>query len=225
MAVHCDVQFSHRPFLWEEGWRDQNVFWNALKSHRGFKGRKLPPPTDPRAWNAAMGRGLDGGNHVAIFTATMHAIDSTTGLSIRLELDPPKCEQSSRLFRRFGSDRFLEVRIPSLDSWQRNDETTEEILARWLTAGRHTFMNRQWAAFYVRDRPIKSQPAEGPQNKREAKAVFYDRVLFFAEADATSMPSPMPVISRTEMLDWLLALKNQNEQPYLKLFHRIALGT
>lgn len=140
-----------------------------------------------------------------------------------LELEPLKCEQSSRFFRRFGSDRFLEVRIPSLESWHTDEPDIQETVAQWLTVDRHAFLNRQWSAFYVRDRPMKSLLGDGSKG-REAKVVFYDRVLFFAEADTNPLAarSSLPVISRTEMLDWLLALKNQDGQSYLKLFHRVS---
>lgn len=211
--------------LFDESWKDQDVFWSTLKNLRAFKGRKFPPKSDPRAWRAGIHDSFDGVHQAVIFTATLHATDWTTVPPVWLELEPLKCEQSSRLFRRFGSDRFLEVRIPSLESWHTDEPDIQETVAQWLTAERHAFMNRQWSAFYVRDRPMKSQLADGSKG-REAKVVFYDRVLFLAEAGTNPLaaPSSLPVISRTEMLDWLLALKDQDAQSYLKLFNRVSLG-
>lgn len=225
VAAHCDVDIAHAHLQFDESWKDQDVFWTTLKNLRGFKGRKFPMKSDPRAWRAGMDGGFNDGNQAVIFTATMHTTDSTTGPPARVELEPLKCEQSSRLFRHFGSDRFLEVRIPSLDSWQTSEDDMEEVMPQWLTTGRHAFLNRLWSAFYVRDRPLKSQLSDDI-NGREAKAVFYDRVLFFAEASANphSSRSLIPMCSRIEMLNWLLSLKDQDAESYLKLFHRVSLG-
>lgn len=225
-AVHCAVDLSPLRLSFDESWKDQDVFWTNLKNLRGFKGRRFPAKSDPRAWRAGIDDCFDGDNQAVVFTATLHTIDATNGPSVRLELEPLKCEQSSRLFRRFGSDRFLEVRIPSLESWQTDEGDIEEVVAQWLTSGRHEFMDRIWAAFYVRDRSMKTQLGDGSKGQ-EPKVVFYDRVLFFAEAGITpsAARSVGPVFSRIEMLDWLLTLKDQDAQSYLKLFHRVALGT
>lgn len=226
VAIYCDADLPRLHLVFGESWKDQDVFWAALKNYRGFKGKRFPPKSDPRAWRAGIHDSFDGAHQAVLFTATLHPTDATTtGSPIWLELEPLKCEQSSRLFRRFGSDRFLEVRFPSLESWQSDEPDIQATVAQWLAADRHVFINRQWAAFYVRDRAMKVPLGPGP-NGRGAKAAFYDRVLFFAEGATTASPSRsvLPVIARTEMLDWLLALKNQDAEPYLKLFHRVSLG-
>lgn len=225
IAVHCDVDTNHLRFSYDESWKDQDAFWTSIKSFRGFQGKRFPAKSDPRAWRAGIDDCFDGDSQAVVFTATLHITDAATGSPIRLELEPFKCEQSCRLFRRFGSHRFLELRVPSLESWQADEGDVEEVVAQWLTSGRHEFMTRLWSAFYVRDRSMKTQLGEGPQGQ-EPKVVFYDRVLFFAEAgiSPSAARSVGPVLSRTEMLDWLLALQDQDAQSYLKLFHRVALG-
>lgn len=224
-AIHCDVDLTRLYVPFDESWKDQETFWSSLKNIRSFKGRRFPAKSDPRAWRVGINDDFDGDNQAVIFTATFNTTDAMTGPPLKLGLEPLKCEQSSRLFRRFGADRFLEIRVPSLESWQTDEDDLEGTVAQWLANNRHSFLDRHWSAFYVRDRPMKSQPENGLDG-REAKAVFYDRVLFFAEASAKAPASRSlsAIVSRTEMLDWLLALKDQDGQSYLKLFHRVSLG-
>lgn len=184
-------------------------------------------------------------NEAVILTATMHATKSRRGPFMRLELHPLKREQSSRLFRHFGSERYLEVRFPTVDSWLCDAGDVEAMAAQWLTGAPHEFLGRQWSAFYVRDRQLKVEyPGTGPRG--DSKPVFYDRVLLFAEkgkglleAEAPAVISPSPTSTRSQetysasklacsrdsMLDWLLNLEDNGSQKYLKLFHRVALGT
>lgn len=188
--------------------------------------------SDPRAWRIAIegDQSFLADNEAVVLTSVMHPTHSKTDSTMRLELHPLTREQSSRLFRRYGADRFLEVRMPSLEGWQLGD--VEEDVARWLTDGEHSFLERHWSAFYVRDRPMKVDGLE------EGKAVFYDRILFFAESGRgiaerrrrsarlrqENSSLDRMACSRSDMLDWLLNWKNNGAQSYLKLFHRVALG-
>lgn len=103
-------------------------------------------------------------------------------------------------------------------------------------------MERKWAGFYVLERSLKveiSEEQHGSQRESDPKSVFYDRVLLFAEEGkgiskpciAQTFGSQNTVggrlqgaCSRNEMLNWLLNLKANGSQSYLKLFHRISLG-
>lgn len=206
-----------------------------MKNHHLFKGQRLPSKCDPRAWRLAVDHNFEFDGESVILTVTTHLIHSKVGPAMRLELHPLKREQSSRLFRQFGSDRFLEVRVPTADSWQSGEKDIEAIAARWLTRKPHVFMERQWSGFYVRDRPLKVETQEGHHDS-ESRPVFYDRVLLFAE-EGKGLRLPSSCIdnmadrttqiacSRHDMLDWLLNLEKNDSQSYLKLFHRVALGT
>lgn len=240
MALECDVDTTRLTLQYNETWKDQDVLWAALRSHRSFKDQRLPPKSDPRAWRIALHNGFELDGEAVIFTATMHLSRSKVGPVMRLEMHPLKREQSSRLFRQFGPDRFLEVRIPAVDSWQSDEKDIEAIAARWLAAKGHWFADRSWAGFYVRDRPLKVETSVG-QHGLETKTVFYDRVMLFAESgidilqyddEAFAIEAEQDrrkvACSRRFMLCWLLNLefgKQNFSQPYLKLFHRLALGT
>lgn len=246
VALHCQVELSQidlqaRP---RHSWQDYDTLWASLKATPSLRSHRFPAKSDPKAWRMCFEP--HSGDEAVIFTATMHPAKSRLRPFMGLELHPLKREQSSRLLRRFGSDRFLEVRIPAVESWRCDaDDDVVATAARWLAEDRHEFLGRSWSAFYVRDRQLKVEtPGDGPA--AETRSAFYDRVLFFAEEGiglmgagmrsslppgSTSMgisqafqPS-MVACSRRAMLDWLLNWKKNGSEKYLKLFHRVALGT
>lgn len=245
VALHCQVNLAQLNFqnCLQDRWQDYDTLWASLKDTPSLRRHRFPAKSDPKAWRMCFEP--HSGDEAVILTATMHAVKSRVGPFMGLELHPLKREQSSRLFREFGSERFLEIRIPSVESWHCEDDDIAATAARWLADEHHEFLERSWSAFYVRDRQLKIEtPGVGPA--AEAKSVFYERVLFFAEdgrglmgAGMRSSPSPgstsigMPTAcppsmfacSRRTMLDWLLDWKKNGSQKYLKLFHRVALGT
>lgn len=238
VALECDVDVNRLNLDYDNTWKDQDVFWTFLKDSRAFKGQRLPPKSDRRAWLLGLEQNLEMNGEAVVLTVTMHPTQSNVGPYMRLELHPLKREQSSRLFRQFGSTRFVEVRVPTVESWPSGVDKTEALAARWLTRSSHQFMERTWAGFYVLERSIKVEMAGG-QHGSGSKSVFYDRVMLFAEQGkglgepylAKSLGpsnmdghSPRGACSRYAMVNWLLNLKANGAQPYLKLFHRISLG-
>ena len=143
------------------------------------------------------------------------------------------------MYRRFGSDRFLQLLFPSAHSWdfpsiQKHD--AEKIFLRWLTSALHAVAGRRWAVFWtkVEKKRRKKKTRFGPAQEQKSQ----NRILLFAEdgqgfAEATTPSSPpqtseLPT-SRTKcrrdvMLDWLLQVQNNALEPGLKLFSRISLG-
>ncbi|CAN8099924.1 unnamed protein product [Discula destructiva] len=253
VALECEVDIASLDMQYEQTWTDQEILWAVLKSHRSFKRRRLPPKSDPRAWRLALDNNFELDGEAVVLTVTMHLNHSKVGPPMRLELHPLKREQSSRLFRKFGSDRFLEVRVPAVDSWQpssfptptstpsaHGEDEIEAIAARWLTRADHWLVGRRWSGFYVRDRPLKVETSTD-QRGMERKTVFYDRIMLFAEEGkdlcmpqpprterrvgrATTVVDRKTACSRNMMLDWLLNFEQQGGESYLKLFHRVALG-
>lgn len=242
VALECDIDVTRLDLEYSDTWKDQNVFWTAFRKSRAFKGHRLPPKSERRAWLLGLQQDLEANGEAVILTVTMHPIQSKTGPAMRLELHPLKREQSSRLLRKFGSNRFIEVRIPAVESWQTGEEDIVAVVAYWLTRIPHHFMERKWAGFYVLERSLKveiSEEQHHSQDGSDTKSVFYDRVLLFAEeGKGISKPciaqtfrsqkivgdSLQGACSRNEMLNWLLNLQANGSQSYLKLFHRISLG-
>lgn len=161
VSLECDVDVASLDLQYEDAWKDQNILWTSLRNCRSFKDHRIPPKSDPRAWRLSLEHTSDSDRESIIFTVTMHPTKSKVGPAMKLELHPLKREQSSRLFRHYGSDRFLEVRIPAVQSWQTGQDEIEGVAARWLTRAPHRFMNRTWSGFYVRDRSLKVEILEG----------------------------------------------------------------
>lgn len=238
VALHCDVDLAHVNLRCAESWNNQDTLWDMLRSQPAFKGKRFPIKSDPLAWRDGLYNNFESdGGEAVLLTATMHATKSRVGPMLKMELHPLKREQSSRLFRRFGSDRFLEVRVPSVDSWLPDESDADVVVARWLANQYHPLIGRQWSAFFIRDRSEKSQDPNAPEGP-EARVIFNERVLFFAEKgqglpEVRSLQSIPPKsecrvvrapCTRNCMLDWLLNFKRNGKQSYLKLFSRIALG-
>lgn len=239
VALHCDVDVASLDLQYDECLLDLDTLWSTLRSHPSFKGKDFPSKSDPLAWRDGLYNNFESeGDALVMLTATMHASKSKHGPTMKLELHPLKREQGSRLLRRFGSDRFLEVRIPCLETWLAGVEGSEALVARWLANESHSFMNRRWSAFFVRERSEKSEIKEVVYGQEEVRVVFNERVLFFAES-GRHLPNARPTISalsksigppartacsRTDMLDWLLNFNENHDKSYLKLFSRIALG-
>lgn len=238
MAMECNVDVAELDLQYNESWKDQDILWMSLRSCRAFKGQRLPPRSDRRAWKLGLDQNLESTGEAVVLTMTMHPTKSKFGAPMRLEFHPLKREQSSRLFRQFGSDRFLEIRVPVVDSWQSGEDELEAKVARWLTRTPHHFMERKWSGFYVLERSLKVETVVG-DHQSDSKAAFYDRVMLFAEEGkgisrlglSQAMMSPSTIghglwgaCSRNEMLDWLLNLELNGSQPYLKIFHRVSLG-
>lgn len=240
VALHCGIDTSRLDSLqYQDSWKDQDIFWADLKDTPCLNGYKLPVKSDPRAWRMCLESGST--KESVILTATMHTTNSRVGAPMTLQMHPLKREQSSRLYRHFGYDRFLEVQIPSVDSWPNptRERELEAVAARWLTDKPHDFMDRQWAAFYIRDRQLKVE-VPGVQPGVDSKTTFYDRILFFAERGTELVDHEQAgsacilrqntsqdnrrACSRNTMLDWLLNWQKNESQSYLKLFHRVALG-
>ena len=238
VALHCGVDLAHVNLRYDESWNDQDTLWDTLGRHLAFKKKRLPGKSDPLAWRDALLNNYESdGGAAVLLTATMHATEPSTVPLLKWELHPLKREQSSRLFRRFGSDRFLEVRVPSIDSWLKDEKDAEAIVASWLANQLHPFICRRWSAFFVRDR---SEKAEIPnaQDDPNPRYIFNERVLFFAETgkglSSTAIPDLIPPKSESQtirtactrkcMLNWLLNFEMNHGQSYLKLFSRLALG-
>ncbi|RYP32615.1 hypothetical protein DL767_005120 [Monosporascus sp. MG133] len=161
-ALYCSIDTTDISVQYEEEWVDQERLWAGLKAHPAFEGRRLPGKCDARAWNSSVHNNFRWGSSAVVLTASMSLSQSRTGPAMILELHPLKLEQSCRLHRRFGSDRFLDLRIPALNSWNFPDvpeEGLEDIAARWLTRNPHAFLGRSWAAFWVRDEARLSKTA------------------------------------------------------------------
>jgi hypothetical protein len=182
-------------------------------------------------------------NSYVVLTASLE-LASGMGSYVKVKLQPLKFDRPYRLSRRFGSDRFLEILLPSLDSskapasFRNLGEWGIERFRQWILHGPHHFLGRTWAPFFVRPekgKAIKSTKTEGLGS--DPKQAPENRLFLFAENGDDFHPATLgrfpaksedvdsrTVLAREGLLDWLLQTANNTDEPYLKLFSRIALG-
>ncbi|KAI2778960.1 RNA dependent RNA polymerase-domain-containing protein [Daldinia loculata] len=239
IALHCDVQVQDLRIEYDPSWTDQRTLWARLQALPIFRGKSFPEKSRPEAWTAALNDKFGTRDQVVVLTASLTANTSKNGPSFLLKLNPLKLDLPHRLSRRFGSDRFLELVIPSLGSQDIKNfgESAIESIQQWLVNGSHVLLGRVWASFYLKSalpKKITNENALGPQSK----TIHQERIYLFAEdgndfrrlgTEERCSPKGEPVgmhskMRRGDLIEWLLQTPNNQTQPVLKLFSRIALG-
>ncbi|KAI0180103.1 RNA dependent RNA polymerase-domain-containing protein [Hypoxylon sp. FL1284] len=239
VALHCGIEMDELQLDYDPSLTDQKTLWARLQALPVFRGKSFPERSRSDAWTAALNDKFSTVDWVVVLNATLASNTSKTGPVFHLKLSPLKLELSHRLGRRFGSDRFLELVVPSLGSLDVKSlgETAVENIQRWLVDGPHILLGRIWASFYVKPalpKKATNDNAMGPQSK----TVYQERIYLFAEdgnefhrleAGSHWSSKGEPVDRHTKMgrgglIDWLLQVPNNQKQPILKLFSRIALG-
>ncbi|TLD15951.1 uncharacterized protein PgNI_02023 [Pyricularia grisea] len=234
IALHCNVDLDDVKGLgYDQNWDNPKTLRSILYKHPLFQGKTFPEQCSVDAWNASV-KDFD----KVVLVAELDLNPAPTGAFFLLKLKALTIEQSHRLSRRFGEDRFLEILYPSHASSSIKDPELLPTLNNWLCHGRHSFVGRKWAAFFTKDAGYR-RPAREVRLGPDPKPVFKDRIYFFAEdgnrfqshqhALNTSFsrnPLIRTALSVHSMLNWLLQLDlDQNQrQPWPKLFSRIQLG-
>ncbi|OTB06797.1 hypothetical protein M426DRAFT_318509 [Hypoxylon sp. CI-4A] len=239
IALHCGIQMDDLRFEYDPAFTDQKTLWVRLQALPIFQGKSFPEKTRPEAWTAALNDKFATTEQAVVLTASLTTNTSKSGPLFALRLSPLKLDLSHRLGRRFGSDRFLELIMPCINSQDLRflgDSNIDDI-QQWLVDESHVLLGRIWTAFFVKPslpKKINSENTLGPQTK----TIYQERVYLFAEdgndfrrpetkhhwspkGEPTGMHTRM---GRGSLLDWLLQISNNQEQPILKLFSRITLG-
>ncbi|KAK3681744.1 RNA dependent RNA polymerase-domain-containing protein [Podospora appendiculata] len=242
ICLHCGVDLDDRRLSYDPAWtRGMAEIWKSLRDHDLFRGKSFPERPTSEAFAAAMANFESKGNAV-VLCANLDFNPAKTGPLFLLDMKPLRLDQGCRLTRRFGPDRFFEVLVPSPTSLAApqivRDPGGAEQVIKWLTQQSHQLVGRQWQAFYTKDAGYR-KPAREFRLGPDIKPTFKDRVNFFAESGhdfrpvntrtRQVVPAHEPVNQRSEfkvsqMLDWLLQIEDNQEQPHLKLFSRIQLG-
>lgn len=227
IAQKCKVDLNSTDLTYSPSWTDQKVLRAALWTHPAFQGKAFPESSSEAAWAAS----LEQSSLLPFDQQVVYSVSLDFGSKsdpLRLTIQPLKLDQSHRLGRRFGADRFLELLFPSPDTFnlpgymRKNDnESFFNNLVKWLTVD-HSFCGRQWKAFYTKSGGSR-KPVKRLQFGPEPKPVYRDCVYLFAEnAESHNFIRT----SLHSMLDWVLEFGNKDNrsQPVLKLFQRISLG-
>lgn len=210
-------------------------FWQWLGNVGGRMNKILLEKPSIKAWNAAIGR-FEGDRHseAVILSGSLDWCEKGEPGIFKLRLNPLKIDRTCRFYRRFGSDRFLSITMPSPSQPPshlrlKDQVSLREALTDWLVNNNHYLLNRTWKAFYVDDFKTNSKSKTGKPRVR---------LDFFAVdgSDFTTRLSP-PTLSpinetsesRTRMtvdqlIQWHIPLDDNRSQTDCKLFSRIRLA-
>lgn len=243
ICLHCNVDLDDPSLSYNPKWSDATDIWKSLAQLDAFRGKSFPERPSAEVFAAALANFESRGRSV-VMTATLEFNPSKTGPLFLLHMKPLRFDESCRLTRRFGADRFLEILLPSPTAMNAPDFVREqggaEHIIRWLTEKPHSIVGREWRAFYTKDAGYR-KPVKDLRLGPDTQAISKERVHFFAENGHNFLPAPRgnmlgaPVllddsvhrrtkIKVSQMLDWLLQLEENEGQAYLKLFSRIQLG-
>ncbi|KAI1325227.1 hypothetical protein F5Y16DRAFT_278020 [Xylariaceae sp. FL0255] len=239
IALHCGVAMDDLKFEYEPILNGQKALRERLRRLRIFQDKQFPEESRPEVWQVALNDTFKSTDQVVLFTATLKINAAKNSAPFILRLSPLKLDRPHRLDRRFGSDRFLELIMPSLydkDIKKLGDQVENDI-HQWLVRDRHIFLGRVWSSFYTKQADPAKLRKDGIVNP-EVKTVMQDRIYCFAE-DGNDFILPrisQPVspklettsthtkMSRGALLNWLLQIPKNESQSCCKLFSRIALG-
>ncbi|KAI0887146.1 RNA dependent RNA polymerase-domain-containing protein [Annulohypoxylon maeteangense] len=239
IALYCGIQMDDLRVAYDPSWTDQKTMWRRLQALPIFQGKSFPERSQSNAWAAALDDKFGTTDSAVILTASLSTNTSKNGPLFTLRLNPLKLDLSHRLSRRFGSDRFLELVIPSMNSQDLKflGEDGIESIQQWLVTESHVLLGRVWTSFFLKPslpKKINSDNTLMPQTK----TIYQERIYLFAEdgndfyrlgsGDHWS-PKGETVGKHTQMgrdglIDWLLQVPNNQGQSVLKLFSRITLG-
>ncbi|KAL8929504.1 MAG: hypothetical protein Q9208_001173 [Pyrenodesmia sp. 3 TL-2023] len=163
-------------------------------------------------------------------TGSLSFVEQPGDQVFNFRLHPLKMEQTYRLARRFGNDRFFVLSFPSIDQKDlpfhlARDPQARDAIVDWLVNSEHSFLGRKWRAFYVK-----------AESNRKAGSKPGYRIYFFAESghdfqtkrrtggeQDPRMFDHLPM-TRRNIIDWFMpAMQNKNQRA-LKFFTRLALG-
>ncbi|KAK7427208.1 hypothetical protein QQZ08_006321 [Neonectria magnoliae] len=243
-AIHCDADLAGWDLDYNSSWHDQAKFRGKLASHPLFVGKGLPPSCDASSWAAGLGT-FSAHDKTVTLSAELVYSPHETGPFFHLKLQPPRLELGHRLSRRFGADRFMEVILPSPTSEKdvpplaKQDNGPEKII-KWLAGDPHYFMGRTWVPFFTRDARKTVKDPRSTHPSKATRNILQERVYFFAidgnafrlpEAEAQFPPpqeaealSSRTKMTRYDLLNWAVNIRNNAHQPVPKLFSRLALS-
>lgn len=168
--------------------------------------------TPARVWEAQRTKGTA---YTLKGNITVNKESSDTMFSIHLQ--PIQSDNTSRLQRKFGCERFLYLDLPSLYrglptafKGGESKDVLRENFRDWLLDEKH-FLGCKWKFIYIQ--PIK--PKRGASKKPE----FDKRAIFFA----TEWPG-LETIPVELLLDWAVSLSRNSLQPHCKAYTRLELS-
>ncbi|KAF1829490.1 hypothetical protein BDW02DRAFT_146045 [Decorospora gaudefroyi] len=191
---------------------DAGAFWSFIENNPNLPPVKLREAS--RLWQSEK-RQFDGYTFKGHLTLSL----KHQGPVVHLSLSPVHADDSCRLQRMFGSDRFLYLNTPTFKSSKTgrfNIDEMEQVKTKWYEEwllAEHSFLGRKWRVFYIED--LK----RGKSIRRND--ILHDKriVLFATEGCGIEQP-----YSIGGMLNQFIPFDTNKEQGFCKAFARIKLG-
>jgi hypothetical protein len=194
---------------------DHETFWSFIDHHPNISHIRLRGliRESSRLWQAGK-REFDGYTFKGNITLSPKSDDPV----VQLQLLPVQADESCRLQRMFGSDRFLYLNSPIFKTFGKrrfNEEQWQQIRGQWQRwlLKEHSFLGRKWRVFHMKD--LKRN-----KTVRRKDAVPDKRIVLFA-TEGLGIKRPCSV--GTMLNQFLPFFTNQN-QGFCKAFARIDLG-
>lgn len=168
-----------------------------------------------------------------------------SGVSLAITLNPLTRTTGNRFFNRFGSDRFLTLRLPPLTSHRHSSnqqrlskgavQQRRERIIDWLVDDEIQLMNRTWKCYYIKEGRSKKKSGKTMITEHFFQAVFFatkgagigdnisDREMdgLGFRKDGRKLRQEM---SREELLKWHIPLAGNLGMTVQKFWSRISLG-
>lgn len=217
---------------------DYDKLWQFLRGQPELKGKPFPQESDRKAWDAAC-KDYSQLSRAVVLSADLIMSKAKHGPLFNFILHPLRLDLSHRLGRRFGHDRFFEVKMSPLAGDRLAKERPElgseayKTIVSWLTREAHTFLGRQWRSFYAKDGRSRRKHVSISGTDIDVKL---SHLIYLYAEDGLGFQSSRPLPSRGEIMHgpikmtvpsliaWLVHTDENKAQPYLKLFSRISLG-
>ena len=232
MCLNAEVLINTVQDPFPKDLLDYEELWSHLQQCPALQNKRFPERCNKDVWNAAMAD-CSRGYRAVVFTGTLSytSPDSTASL-LQFRLEPMRFDDSHRLGRRFGHDRFLELDFPHLSGKnvpgivKKLGKQGQWLLVTWLVDGVHQAFGRTWKPFHLK-------PKERRNRKREGRDDEFDtghRIHLFAVDghgfESISNPlnsSSREKISIERLLDMIRPTDINKNEKFLKLFARTDL--
>ncbi len=233
MSLHGELSPIKISYLLGQTYESYDAMWSALRLVIKDAGAQLPEESSRAAWTLAE----EAFEEVAI-SGRLSFREQLSGPLFEFRLNPLKLESSYRLSRKFGSDRFCVITIPGLGPdglpahLASDHAAARDCIIRWLVGTEHHFLGRKWRVFFTKPESTKKRL----RSSRTAFNYAKDRIYFFAEDgvgfrhhvahSGEQDPRRTSHLRMTveHLIQWFMPLDLNQDQYWLKLFARLALG-
>ncbi|KAL8670790.1 MAG: hypothetical protein Q9168_004688 [Polycauliona sp. 1 TL-2023] len=209
---------------------DYETLWSTIAVTAKQHGSTLPERSSSAAWKQSE-QDFKG---VAL-TGSLKFLEHPGHGVFEFRLNPLKVEPTYRLARKFGHDRFFVLSVPRIEprhlpSHLNSDSNARQSIVDWLLQSEHSFLGRRWRAFYVKPEGRKAGPSSSvtlTDSKFRVYLFAENGHDFVSSANGGEKDPRMfehSPTERKEVIEWLVSLKINRDQPALKFFSRIGLG-